>query len=94
MIYKFPKPRNFFKDLLSTYKGSYIEMCVPQSEDEKYCYVELTEKQLPAFLQHFGDNGEKLEHDSEEYPAGINNKINNRIEKFRIVRPGYREKPF
>lgn len=69
-------------------------MCVPQSEDEKYCYVELTEKQFPAFVQHFGENGEKLEKNSEEYPAGIKNKINNRIEKFRIVRPGYMDKPF
>lgn len=68
-------------------------MCVPQTEDEKYCYVELTEKQFPVFIQHFGENGEKLENNSEEYPAGIKSKINNRIEKFRIVRPGYLE-PF
>jgi len=61
-------------------------MCVPQTDDEKYCYVELTENQFPSFVQHFGDNGEKLEKDSDEYPAGINSKINNRIEKFRIVR--------
>ena len=94
MIYKFLKPPNLFKDLLSTYKGSYVEMCVPQTDDEKYCYVELTEKQFPAFAQHFGDNGEKLDNNSDEYPAAINSKINNRIEKFRIVRPSYREKPF
>ena len=94
MIYKFLKPPNLFKDLLSTYKGSYVEMCVPQADDEKYCYVELTEKQFPAFAQHFGDNGEKLENNSDEYPAGINSKINNRIEKFRIVRPSYRDNPF
>lgn len=94
MIYKFPKPPNLFKDLLSTYKGSYVEMCVPQSADEKYCYVELSEKQFPDFAQHFGDNGEVLENDSEEYPAGINSKITNRIEKFTVVRPTYPVKPF
>lgn len=93
MIYKFLKAPNFFKNLLSTYEGSYIEMCVPQTDDEKYCYAELTEKQFPAFAQHFG-HGEKLDTDSDEYPAAINSKINNRIEKFRIVRSGYSEKPF
>ena len=89
MIYKFPKPPNLFKTLLASYKGNFVEMCVPQSEDEKFCYVELTEKQYPVFIEHFGDNGEKLENTSEEYPAGITSKITNRIEKFTVVRRPY-----
>ena len=93
MIYKFPRPANLFKELLPAYKGSYVEMCVPQTDDEEFCYVELTEKQFPVFTEHFGDNGMKMDN-AEEYPAGVNNKIRNRIEKFTVVRPGYREKPF
>ena len=38
MIYKFPKPAKLFKELLPTYKGSYIELCVPDNEDEKLLY--------------------------------------------------------
>jgi hypothetical protein len=57
-------------------------------------YQLIKSKQFPAFAQHFGENGEKLDNNSDEYPAGINSKINNRIEKFRIVRPSFREKPF
>jgi hypothetical protein len=94
MIYKFLKPPNLFKVLLATYKGSYIEMCVPQTDDEKYCYVELTEKQFQVFAQHFGENGTQLENNSEEYPASIQSKISNRIEKFTIVRPSFREKHY
>jgi hypothetical protein len=93
MIYKFPRPSNLFKELLPGYKGSYIEMCVPQTDDEEYCYVELTENQFPGFTEHFGDNGSKVDN-AEEYPAGVNNKIRNRIEKFTVVRPGYREKSY
>ena len=40
MIYKFLKPQNFFKGILSTYKGTFKEMFVPENENEKYCYVE------------------------------------------------------
>lgn len=69
-------------------------MCVPQTEDEKYCYVELTEQQFPDFAQHFGENELNLQNNSDKYPAGIDSKINNRIEKFTVVRPGYRDKPF
>ncbi|MDB5200141.1 MAG: hypothetical protein JWO92_2104 [Chitinophagaceae bacterium] len=94
MIYKFLKPPNLFKEVLTTYKGSYVEMCVPQTEDEKYCYVELTEKQFPAFAQHFGNNEIELQNDADEYPAGIHSKISNRIEKFTVVRPGNRATPF
>ena len=94
MIYKFLKPPNLFKVLLATYRGSYVEMCVPQSEDEKYCYVELTEKQFPAFAEHFGEGGITLENNSDEYPASIHSKITNRIEKFTIVRPTVGHKTF
>ncbi len=93
MIYKFPKPNNLFKKLLPSYKGEYIQMCVPQAEDEKFCYVELTEKQLPVFLKHFGEDGINLDDNSEEYPASRNSKISNRIEKFTVVRPHYPQKP-
>ncbi|HEY8689429.1 MAG TPA: hypothetical protein VIM07_09370 [Chitinophagaceae bacterium] len=86
MIYKFPKPANFFKGLLANYTGGYLQMCVPQTEDEIYCYVELSESQFPEFKEHFGDNGEILDN-TDEYPANIKNKITNRIEKFTIVRP-------
>lgn len=86
MIYKFPKPPNFFKELLATYKGGYLQMCVPQTEDEIYCYVELSELQFPEFKEHFGDNVVILDN-TDEYPANIKNKITNRIEKFTIVRP-------
>lgn len=92
MIYKFLKPPDLFKVLLANYNGSYVEMCVPQTEDEKYCYAELTEKQFNDFVQHFGDNGEQLPINSEEYPASIQSKITNKIEKFTVVRPAYRDK--
>ena len=87
MIYKFPKPANLFKELLPTYKGTYIELCVPDNEDEKYCYIEFSEIQFQSFLQHFGDNGLILENNTDEYPASRQSKTNNRIERFTIVRP-------
>jgi len=90
MIYKFPRPANLFKELLPAYSGSYQELCVPQSDDEKFCYAELTETQLPVFAVHFG-NGETFPDNIDEYPASVQSKISNRIEKFTIVRPGYRE---
>jgi|GEM_PF-3381443 len=86
MIYKFPKPSNFFKELLATYKGGYLQMCVPQTADEIYCYVELSDSQFPEFKEHFGESVMLLEN-TDEYPANIKNKITNRIEKFTIVRP-------
>ena len=82
MIYKFPKSNNLFKGLLPSYKGEYIQMCVPEDDDEKYCYVELREKQFPIFAEHFGDNGVKLDNDTDEYPASRHTKTSNRIEKF------------
>ena len=86
MIYKFPKPPKLFKELLPSYKGCYIQLCVPGSDDEKYCYAELAENQLASFTEHFGDNGTVLEQSAEEYPASMFCKTNNRIEKFTIVR--------
>jgi len=94
VILKFLKPRNFFKELLPNYKGGYIQLCVPLIEDEKFAYVELTENQYPFFVEHFGEILIKLDNESDEYPASRNNKIKNRLEKFTVVRPEYRQKPF
>ena len=94
MIYKFLKPNKLFKELLPSYKGGYIQMCVPETDEEKYCYAELTAKQFPNFAQHFGEDGIKLDDNYDEYPASINSKISNRIEKFTIVRPEYSTRSF
>lgn len=87
MIYKFAKPDNLFRGFLATYKGQFIELCVPKSDDEKFCYVELTEQQFPLFLKHFGETGTQLQNNYEEYPASGKNIIKNRIEKFSVIRP-------
>lgn len=89
MIYKFLKPRNFFKEVLSTYSGTFNEMFVPENENEKYCYVDLTEKQLLGFKDHFGDLKllDNLDN-KEEYPGNIQSMKNNRIQNFiRIEAP-------
>lgn len=86
MIYKFLKPVNFFKGILSSYKSTFSEMFVPTTEDELYCYVELTEKQLPDFTNHFGENIALLEK-ADEYPGSNESMKNNRIENFiRVAR--------
>ena len=87
MIYKFTRPENFFRGFLSTYKGQFIELCVPHTEDEKFCYVQLTDQQFPLFVQHFGDIGSPLPNKNEEYPGSSKSIITNRIERFRVVRP-------
>ena len=87
MIYKFSKPSNFFKTILSSYKGTFAEMFVPKTEDEKYCYVELTEKQISDFKNHFGEDIELLEN-KDEYPGSNVSMKNNRIEEFiRVAHP-------
>ena len=88
MIYKFLKPKNFYKGILSTYKGTFLEMFVPENENEKYCYVELAEKQSPVFINHFGGTEIKLVKNADEYPGNIQSMKNNRIQNFiRIEAP-------
>jgi|PersoiStandDraft_1058852.scaffolds.fasta_scaffold109513_1 hypothetical protein len=88
MIYRFLKPQNFFKGILSTYKGTFKEMFVPENENEKYCYVELTEKQSIDFINHFGSTEIKLVKNADEYPGNIQSMKNNRIQNFiRVEAP-------
>lgn len=86
MIYKFLKTSNFFKEILSSYKSTFSEMFVPKTENELHCYVDLTEKQLPDFINHFGKDLELLEN-ANEYPGSNESMKNNRIENFiRVAR--------
>ncbi|MEO7292947.1 MAG: hypothetical protein ABIW34_07580 [Ginsengibacter sp.] len=86
MIYKFTKPDNFFRKFLATYDGQFIELCVPQTDDEKFCYVDLTDQQYPMFAEHFAEIGISLQSDYDEYPGSSKNIIANRIERFRVIR--------
>ncbi len=82
MIYKFLKPHNFYKGVLSSYKGTFSEMFVSQNEKEQYCYVKLTEAQMPDFENHFGKDGIILPNNADEYPGSNESMKNNRIENF------------
>ena len=89
MIYKFLKPRNFYKEFLSSYKGTFTEMFVSTNESEQFCYVYLTEKQMPEFEQHFGSEVEKLPRDADEYPGSNASMKNNKVENYiRVEAPG------
>ena len=86
MLYKFLKPSNFFKGILSSYKSTFSEMFVPKTEDELFCYVELTEIELPDFINHFGNDVALLEN-AHDYPGSNESMKNNRIENFiRVAR--------
>ncbi len=65
MIYKFTKPENFFRKFLATYDGQFTELCVPQTDDEKFCYVNLTDRQYPGFAEYFSEAGTPLQTDYE-----------------------------
>ena len=81
MIYKFLKPSNFFKGILASYKSTFSELFVPKTEDEKFCYVELSDQQLQDFIDHFG-NGIEVLQNANEYPGSNESMKNNRIENF------------
>ena len=88
MIYKFLKPPNFYKEILSSYKGTFSEMFVSKNEKEKYCYVQLSEKQMSEFENHFGNDVIKLPRDADEYPGSIASMKNNTVENFiRVSSP-------
>jgi hypothetical protein len=88
MIYKFLKPPNFFKGILSNYRGTYKQMFVPENAKEEYCYVELTEPQSIDFKKHFG-NELNVVADINEYPGSIASMKNHRIDNFiRVESPG------
>ena len=90
MIFKFLKPKNIFRDILSSCKGTFVEMFVSQNENEKYCYVLLSENQVPYFEKQFGNDGIKLSKDAEEYPGSNHSMKDNRIENFiRVAAPNY-----
>ena len=89
MIYKFLKPHNFYKEILSSYKGTFNEMFVSKNESEQFCYVYLNEKQMQEFEKHFGSDVEKLPPDADEYPGSMASMKNNRIENYiRVESPG------
>ncbi len=87
MIYKFLKPPNFFKGILSNYKGTFKELFVPKNETEEFCYVELTEQQSIEFKNHFGNELNAVEN-IDEYPGNIASMKNHRIDNFiRVEAP-------
>lgn len=89
MIYKFRKPINLFKGLLTSFTEYYNVMYIPKTPKEKYCYVHLTTQQQKKFLSHFGANGGcVIDKNSPEYPGTEINKLTRRNNKFiRLSRP-------
>ena len=88
MIYKFLKPKHFYKRFLSTYEGTFVEMFVPENENEKYCYVQLTEDEVTVFFNYFDSSKIELVKNADEYPGNIQSMKNNRIQNFiRIASP-------
>ncbi len=88
MIYKFLKLKNFFKEVLSSYRGTFNELFIPENAKEEFCYVELTEQQSIDFKNHFGNELNVLENIN-EYPGNIESMKNHRIDNFiRVEAPG------